>query len=135
MGEVLKKRLKMSKFESPSHEALLGLMVAASHLRAQFDRVLQGSGISGEQYNILRILRGVHPEGHACGEIANRMVDRSPDITRRIDGLERQGFVERKRSDHDRRLVITRISQKGLDLVDSLKERLADYDEGIAQHL
>jgi DNA-binding MarR family transcriptional regulator len=117
MGEILKKRLKMSKFESPQHEAILGLLVAASHLRSQLEKVTAPTGISPEQYNILRILKGIYPNGHSCGEIGNRMLDRSPDITRRIDALLKQGLVERARSDEDRRVVFTKITKKGLDLL------------------
>jgi DNA-binding MarR family transcriptional regulator len=119
MGEYLKKRLKMTKFESPYHEAILALMVSASQFRANSDRVLAQFGLTGEQYNILRILRGT-PEGHPCGEVADRMIDRSPDITRRIDALEKQGLVERERSKEDRRIVMTRITDKGLELLDKI---------------
>lgn len=119
MGENLKKRLKMAKFESPYHEAILALMVSASEFRANTDRFLAQFGLTGEQYNILRILRGA-PEGHPCGEVADRMVDRSPDITRRIDALEKQGLVERERSKEDRRIVMTRITPKGMELLDKI---------------
>ena len=118
MGEILKKRLKMSKFESPQQEAVLSLVVAASHLRMLMEKVATQIGISPEQYNILRILRGVYPNGHACGEISNRMLDRSPDVTRRIDALVKQELVERTRSDEDRRVVVTKITEKGLELLE-----------------
>jgi DNA-binding MarR family transcriptional regulator len=120
MGEILKKRLKMSKFESPQQEAMLGLIVAASHVRSLIEKITAQTGISPEQYNILRILKGIHPNGHSCGEIGNRMLDRSPDITRRIDALLKQGLVERSRSEEDRRVVLTRITVKGLQLLEKL---------------
>ncbi len=120
MGEILKKRLKMSKFESPQQEAILGLIVAASHVRSIIEKLTAQTGISPEQYNILRILKGIHPNGHSCGEIGNRMLDRSPDITRRIDALLKQGLVERSRSEEDRRVVVTRITAKGLQLLEKL---------------
>ncbi len=120
MGEILKKRLKMSKFESPQQEAMLGLIVAASHLRSLIEKMTAQTGLSPEQYNILRILKGIYPNGHSCGEIGNRMLDRSPDITRRIDALLKQGLVERARSDEDRRVVVTKITHKGIDLLEKM---------------
>lgn len=134
MSETLQKRLKMSRFDNAAHKALLSILVAASQMRAQTDRATSEFGISSEQYNILRILRG-NPDGHACGAIAERMVDRSPDITRRIDSLERQGLVERARSMEDRRVVITKITPKGLELVDRMKEVLQFQTQNVASKL
>jgi DNA-binding MarR family transcriptional regulator len=124
MGEIIQQRLKQSKFTTSQQEAVLSLLVAASHLRAKFDKVGSQFGISHEQYNILRILRGVYPEGHTCGAIGERMVDRAPDITRRIDGLERLGLVERTRGVEDRRVVITKITQSGIDLLSRMTANL-----------
>ncbi len=135
MGEILKKRLKMSKFESPIQEAILSVMVASSYLRSEVDKAGSPFGISGEQYNILRILKGVSPEGHACGEIGNRMLDRSPDITRRIDALEKLGLVERKRSEQDRRVVITKITEKGLTMLEQLTPGFQSYESKLQQKL
>lgn len=135
MGEILKNRLKMSRFESPFQEALLGLMTTASELRTRMDRTLTKAGITGEQYNILRILRGVYPEGHPCGEVAERMIDKSPDITRRIDALEKSGLVERERSTQDRRVVITRITRKGLEIIDQVGPYLQEFEAKISENL
>jgi DNA-binding MarR family transcriptional regulator len=135
MGEALKRRLKQAKFANPQQEATLSLFVAASHLRSRFDRMMAGFGISHEQYNILRILKGVHPGGHACGEIAERMLDRSPDITRRIDGLVKMGLVERNRSEEDRRVVMTQISTGGIELLDRVSRRLQETEGKIESKL
>ena len=135
MGEILKQRLKMSKFESPVQEATLALMAAASGLRVNFDRTLAEAGLSGEQFNILRILRGAGTEGHPSGEIGCRMVDRSPDITRRIDALEKQEMVERDRSTTDRRVVRVRITKKGLDVLDDLQPKLEAFDTRLAANM
>lgn len=125
MGEALRTRLKQSKFESPQHEAMLALLVAASYLDENIDRFVSQYGISRQQYNILRILRGAGSDGHPCGEVAVRMVHRSPDVTRRIDGLVKMGLVERSRSDQDRRVVLTRITDAGLELL----AKIAPFDK------
>jgi DNA-binding MarR family transcriptional regulator len=135
MGEALKRRLKQAKFATPDQEAVLALFVAASYMRSKLDRVGSEFGISTEQYNILRILKGAHPEGHACGAIAERMIDRAPDITRRIDKLVSMGLVVRDRSAEDRRVVITQISQAGLEVLAKMDERLASVQRETSEKL
>src|SRR5438874_9294707 len=108
MGKELQRRLVQQRFESPFAEAVLNVLVAASHARDQFDRTYGEHGVSHGQYNVLRILRGVHPEGYPRCEIARRMIERAPDLTRLIDRLERRGLVERARSEEERRDSIAR---------------------------
>jgi DNA-binding MarR family transcriptional regulator len=101
-------------------EAALNLFVAADYLRTQFDSVCSGHGISHTQYNVLRILKHAYPNGYPRCEIMERMVERAPDTTRLIDRLEQQGYVERARSEEDRRLSIARITQKGLFVLEEI---------------
>lgn len=122
MGEALKRRIKQTAgFESPAAEAMLNLMVAADHVRARLDCACAGFGVTHGQYNVLRILRGVHPEGHPRCEIAARMLEKAPDVTRLVDRLEAQGLAERVRSEADRRLSLTRITPKGLELLERME--------------
>lgn len=130
MGEALQRRLKQSRFQGPVQEAILNLLVATAHLSSKFDAVCDEFGISHQQYNILRILRGAGKEGHQCGEIAGRMIDRAPDVTRRLDGLVKLGLVVRERLETDRRVVVTRMTDAGLELlarIDQKMERLEDF--------
>jgi DNA-binding MarR family transcriptional regulator len=83
--------------------------------------VLKTEDISSTQYNVLRILRG-SPEGLPCGEIANRMITRDPDITRLLDRLEKRGLISRCRQTKDRRMVMVRITPEGLKLLARLDE-------------
>jgi DNA-binding MarR family transcriptional regulator len=124
MGDALRHRIQQTRFESPAQEALLNLLVAADHLRARTERLCSEFGLSASQYNVLRILRGVHPEGHPRCEIARRMIERAPDVTRLIDRLEKRGWVERDRSERDRRLSISRITPAGLELLARIGPRL-----------
>ena len=126
MGEILRKRIKQTKFDSPVQEALLNLSVAANYIRGELERVLAPHGVTSAQYNVLRILRGVHPDGHPRGEIALRMLDRAPDVTRLIDRLEEKGLVSRDRNSSDRRHSITRISDAGLDLLEEIHPTIRD---------
>jgi len=83
--------------------------------------VLKTEDVSSTHYNVLRILRGA-PEGLPCSEIANRMITRDPDITRLLDRLEKRGLISRCRETKDRRMVMTRITPDGLDLLSRLDE-------------
>jgi len=95
----------------------LNLLVASGFVHEFTEKICNPFGITGVQYNLLRILRGVYPEGHPRCEIAERMIERAPDVTRLIDRIEAQGLVERIPSEIDRRQSVTRITKKGLDVV------------------
>jgi DNA-binding MarR family transcriptional regulator len=135
MGDALKKRVQQESFESPMQEALLNLLVTADYLREQMDRACAELDITPAQYNVLRILRGVYPEGHPRCDIARRMIERAPDVTRLVDRLEKRGLVERDRSAADRRLSLTRITPAGLELLDRLAPRLAALESHLAERL
>lgn len=122
MGEALKKWLKMSKDLPVREELGLNLRVAVALLDSRFNKRIEEYGITVVQYNVLRILKGVYPEGHARCEIASRMIERASDITRIIDRLEKQGLVERARTNEDRRISITRITEKGIEILNKLNK-------------
>ena len=105
------------EFVSASAEAAVSLMVAADHLNRVAEAICQRHGVTSDQYNVLRILRGVYPAGHARCEIARRMIHPSPDVTRMLDRLVRQRLVSRHRNPEDRRESIAGITQTGLSLL------------------
>lgn len=121
MGEVLRRRLRQSRADHPAIEALLNVVVVAALVRDRVSRVLEPHGITQGQYNVLRILRGAHPQGYARREVARRMLERAPDVTRLIDRLEDRGLVERTRGLEDRRRSVTRITRRGIELVALLR--------------
>lgn len=136
MSDALKAKIKQrADFDSPVGEAMLNLMVAADAVRTQLDRLFAAYDITTGQYNVLRILRGAGCEGHPRCEIAARMVERAPDITRLIDRLEKQKLVIRERSDEDRRQSVTRITEKGLEILDLIEPELYKFNDKIAQKL
>lgn len=107
-------------FDSPRHEALLGLFRAADVLRRREAGVFEPTGITAQQYNVLRILRGAGKEGLPTLEIVDRMIEQTPGITRLLDRLEAKGLVQRSRCTEDRRQVICRISGGGRRLLATL---------------
>lgn len=113
-------------FASREQEAYLSLMRTADALRNEVESWLKPFGLTGTQYNVLRILRGARPGGLPCREIGERMITRDPDITRLLNRLEDRGLVERKRDRHDRRVIQGGITAAGLKLLremDSPMER------------
>ena len=127
MGAGLQRRLKMRAINDPLIEGMLNLLVTGGVLNQRAEVEYAKFGLTTSAYNVLRILRGT-PEGLPRGEIAQRMVNPAPDVTRLIDRLVRRGLVRRLRAKRDRRLSLTRITAKGLSLV---KEAEAAND---AQH-
>lgn len=127
MTRVLKDRIKQeSDFESLAQEAILNLFVAASHARRKVEGVCQEYDLQFAHYNVLRILRGVHPDGHARCDIIERMIDPSPDVTRLIDKLDDRGLVERSRSEEDRRMTIHTITENGIRLLEDMHPDIRD---------
>ena len=130
MGRVLKDRIKQeSDFESLAQEALLNLFVASAHARRRVEQVCQDYDLQFSHYNVLRILKGTHPDGHARCDISERMIDPSPDVTRLIDKLDERGLVERSPSEEDRRMTIHTITEAGLDLLSDMHPDIQEVQE------
>lgn len=116
-------------FRSTSQEAILGLLVAADRLKRSFGTITDPYGITQQQYNVLRILKGAGSGGLATLSIAERMVERTPGITRLIDRLKAKGLVRRERCPEDRRLVRCHITSEGLQLLQELATPIAAMDQ------
>jgi DNA-binding MarR family transcriptional regulator len=128
--------IKQTKpFQGPEHAAYIAIQRAASELTQDVTELLKPAGLSGAQYNVLRILRGAGKGGLACGEIGDRLVARDPDITRLLDRMEQRGLVSRARQEDDRRVVTARITRKGLDLLGDLDERVHGLHRVQLSHL
>lgn len=102
------------RFSSRAEEATVALLRTVDRIRWDLERALADSGITVQQYNVLRILRGSEPEAMPTLEIADRMIERAPGITRLLDRLDEAGLVTRSRCREDRRRVLCRITGKGL---------------------
>lgn len=112
----------------PVLKALASLLGAADRVNVRLAAVVEPYGITAQQYNVLRILRGAGPEGLPTLAIAERMLERSPGITRMIDRLEAKGLVTRERRANDRRCVDCRITAAGSRLLAELDEPVDDAD-------
>ena len=107
-------------FARRGEEATVGLLLTADVVKRFGESLLASSGITLQQYNVLRILRGSRPESLPTLEIAARMIEQAPGITRLLDRLERKGLIRRERCREDRRQVLCSITEKGLAKVDGV---------------
>ena len=129
MSGDLQRELKQNKpFVQPTEDAAVALLRTADLVRRTLMAVIEPHGITLQQYNVLRILRGAGEAGLPTLEIAERMVEQTPGITRLIDRLEIKQFVERERSATDRRQVFVRITRSGLTLLTSLDQPIRDAE-------
>src|SRR5262245_24270756 len=118
----IKQQIKQQKpFASPEQEAMLAVRMVAARILGPWERFLKTEAdLTASQYNVLRILRGSHPDALTAGEIGERSIARDPDITRLVDRLDARGLVKRARSEEDRRVVEVQITAKGLELLRGL---------------
>ena len=108
---------------------MLNLFVASAYVRRRVESACEEFDLQFSHHNVLRILRGAHPEGHPRCEIAERMLDSSPDLTRLIDKLVDRGLVERSRSQEDRRMTIHTITDDGIALLDELDPKIREVQK------
>ena len=120
----------MHHADSPPHTkaAVLGILRAADLVRRRGTALLAPHGLTIQQFNVLRILRGARPDGLCTLTIAERMLEQTPGITRLIDRLEAKKLVVRVRSKEDRRQVWCRITPAGLQLLARLDRPVGDLD-------
>jgi DNA-binding MarR family transcriptional regulator len=124
MPTAIELLLKQGKpFPSLEGEVFVALQLAANRTLDPWARFLRRQEqLTPNQYNVLRILRGAHPDGLTCGQIAERMITRDPDVTRLTDRLVREGLAQRARNEADRRVVEVRIAPAGLAVLTRLDE-------------
>ena len=113
-------------FPSKGEEALVALMRTSDLVRRVVSEVVEPHGITLQQYNVLRILRGAGDCGLPTLEIAERMVEQTPGITRLIDRLEAKKLAVRERCVTDRRQVFCKITPAGLTLLKKLDKPVAE---------
>jgi DNA-binding MarR family transcriptional regulator len=107
-------------FHSAGHEGLVSILRTAAVVQRRLSAVIEAHGITFQQYNVLRILRGAGGEGLPTLAIRDRMIDEAAGITRLLDKLEASGHVKRERCTPDRRQVLCQITAAGLALLAAL---------------
>lgn len=121
----VREELKISKPLGSGHELALAILLTreyVSHIQEQ--QVFEPEGISSQQYNILRILKGGPPEGYMIKDLRSRVIYRFADVPRLVNRLQAQKLAQRVPCPFDRRGSIVRITEKGLALEARVRERL-----------
>lgn len=120
---ALRDEIKQTRpFSSAAHEAVVSILRTAAVVQRHISQVVEGSGVTIQQYNVLRILRGAGSVGLPTLAIRDRMIEEAAGITRLLDKLETAGHVVRERSTPDRRQVLCQITPAGLRLLTALDE-------------
>ncbi len=122
----LEEAIKQKRFESPQIKAMLNIMYTANWLMGEFRDVYKPFGITPQQYNVLRILRGKHPEFINPSEIKEVMIDKNPDITRLCDRLLAMGLIGRSIDSDNRRKMNIVITDQGLHLLAQIQPLLTE---------
>jgi DNA-binding MarR family transcriptional regulator len=120
----LEEEIKQTKPISEYEKGVINIILTDSYLSSKLKDFLNEFGLTTQQYNILRILRGQYPNVSSNSLIKDRMLYRSADTSRLVNRLVESGFVERSRSEEDRRHVEIIISEEGLDLLAQIDEQI-----------
>lgn len=131
----LSELIKQEHFGTAGQEALLNVIVTSAWLTGELGSTMAPYGVTLAQYNVLRILRGSHPKTLTCSDIGERLLDRTPDVTRLLNRLQRSGFIHRERATHDRRVVEVGITEKGLALLAEMEAEIEAMELRLTQHL
>lgn len=125
----LEEEIKQKHFSSQYHKALVNIIYTNNWIASQQTDILKPHGITMQQYNVLRILRGQHPKPATIKLIKERMLDKMSDASRIVEKLRAKGLVERNICPEDRRNVDVIITKKGLDLLSKI-----DTPEHLLEH-
>jgi DNA-binding MarR family transcriptional regulator len=132
MSSTRKRATKVPPLED---RVFVALLKTADALGQQAEELIRTANLTSTQYNVLRILRGTGPEGLACRAIGDRMITHDPDITRLLDRMEKRGLITRERQKADRRVIKTRITSLGLELIKPLDQPVRDLHKRQFRHM
>lgn len=111
------KAIKQNKFKNEHHKMLINILFTSSWLNSTHSLKLKPYGISVQQYNLLRILRGQYPKPATVNLLIDRMLDKNSNASRLVEKLRLKKLIERTICEEDRRAVNVIITKKGLDLL------------------
>lgn len=129
MPTTIKDAIQQKKFRNVNHQAQVNLIYTSNWLQNQIAKIFKKYGLSSQQYNVLRILNGSHPNSLNLSQIKSRMLDKMSDTSRVVERLRLSGYLTRIPSKEDRRESIITITKKGLKLVEEMKIEEAWMDQ------
>jgi len=126
----LDQAIQSTRFKNEVHKAGLNILYTAWWLKTVMSRELKEFGLTHEQYNVLRILKGKHPELICVKDIACRMIEKNSNVPRIIDRLEIKKLVKRATSEADKRETVISLTQSGIAVLEASTQRVnAIFDE------
>lgn len=138
----LEQAIQSSKFKNEMHKASLNILYTAWWLKTQMSKVLKEFGLTHEQYNVMRILKGKYPEQMCVKDISCRMIEKSSNVPRIIDRLVLKKLVKRADSPTDKRETVITLTQAGIavlaastESVNQLMEQMVQIETAEAQEL
>ena len=114
---------------------MLNVIVTSNWIMGELAAVMAPYDVTPAQYNVLRILRGSPSAAMTCSAIGERLLDRTPDVTRLLNRLERSGLIHRARSEQDRRVVEVAITPEGRRLLERMQAAVDCFTQRLASHL
>lgn len=131
----LEDEIKQKKFKTEYQKLLLNVIFTGNWLNSKSIKAFKPYGVSPQQYNVLRILKGQHPNAITVNQVAERMLDKNSNASRLVDKLVIKDLVERETCEKDRRQMDVAITNKGLKLLDNMENNLEHVDELIAKSI
>lgn len=128
----IEEEIRQEKFRNAHHKAVINLIYTANWMQSIQQDFFKRYGITGQQYNILRILKGQHPKSISATEIKNRMLDRNSDVSRLLDRLALKKLIVKTTCPQDKRATDVSISPEGLSLLKSIENNDSEFNDLLA---
>jgi DNA-binding MarR family transcriptional regulator len=125
---AIEEEIKQQKFKSDHQKALINLLYTASWVQGKQQDFFKSFKITAQQFNILRILKGQHPQSISATEIKSRMLDRNSDVSRLLDRLVGKELVTKRTCPNDKRATDVNIAEAGLELLKTLDKYQSQID-------
>tara|TARA_B110000977_G_scaffold10060_1_gene13162 strand:+ start:1706 stop:2167 length:462 start_codon:yes stop_codon:yes gene_type:complete len=125
----LKKEIKSKGFHSEQEKLSVNLILTAAYFESKFTQFIKDYGISAQQYNVLRILRGQVPDTITSGDLQSRTLHKMSNATRLVDKLIEKGFAARVKNVKDKRIVLISITDSGLKLLTQLDDQVYKFNQ------
>lgn len=127
----LEEALKTTNFADEKHKATLNLLYSSYWLKSHISVAMKDFGITTEQFNVMRILKGMHPKQMCVKDIGSRMIEKSSNVPRIIDKLILKELVQRGQSSEDKRETLVSLTEKGIEILLEANKALDNSTKGI----
>ena len=131
----IEKEIKQSKFENSLQKAIINLFYTSNFIRDRILNILKNYDIQQQHYNVLRIIKGQHPNPISPGYIKEVMIDKGVDLTRLLDKLDKKGLIKRQLCQKNRRKIDINLTKEGIDLLNELKPKFNNLYEQLSKKI